>query len=124
MLRVTSATSKVAWISGRTSPATAARAKDLGVHACYQGVRDKIARYEALCRRWRIRPSEAAAMGDDEPDVEMMRISGFSACPSDATPQAVRAATVVLKNAGGRGAVREFIELVLKKNGFRPSRAS
>src|SRR5262245_35531622 len=53
---------KVAWISGRTSPATAARARDLGVHACYQGVRDnKIRKYEALCRRWKIRPAETAA---------------------------------------------------------------
>lgn len=115
---------KVAWISGRTSSATAARAKDLGVHACYQGVRDKIARYESLCRRWKIRPEETAAMGDDEPDVEMMKLAGFSACPSDAAPQALRIAKVVLKNPGGRGAVREFIELVLRKNGPRPSLAS
>jgi 3-deoxy-D-manno-octulosonate 8-phosphate phosphatase (KDO 8-P phosphatase) len=115
---------KVAWISGRTSPATEARARDLGVHACYQGVRDKIRKYEALCRRWKIRPAETAAMGDDEPDVEMMRSAGFSACPADAAPQAVQAARVVLKNPGGRGAVREFIELVLKKNGFKPTRVS
>jgi 3-deoxy-D-manno-octulosonate 8-phosphate phosphatase (KDO 8-P phosphatase) len=108
---------RVAWISGRTSSATAARANDLGVHACYQGVRDKIAKYEMLCRRWKIRPSETAAMGDDEPDIEMMKAAGFSACPSDAAPQARRAARVVLKNAGGRGAVREFIELVLRRNG-------
>ena len=116
---------KVAWISGRTSRATAARARDLGVHACYQGVRDnKIRKYEALCRRWKIRPAETAAMGDDEPDVEMMKAAGFSACPSDAAPQALKTAKVVLKNPGGRGAVREFIELVLKKNGSRPTRAS
>src|SRR6266496_3500577 len=37
---------KIAWISGRTSPATEARAKDLGVHACYQGIRDKMSKYE------------------------------------------------------------------------------
>jgi 3-deoxy-D-manno-octulosonate 8-phosphate phosphatase (KDO 8-P phosphatase) len=115
---------KVAWISGRTSTATAARARDLGVHACYQGVRDKIAKYEMLCRRWKIRPEETAAMGDDEPDVEMMMAAGFSACPSDAAPQALKAARVVLKSGGGRGAVREFIELVLKKNGSKPSRVS
>src|SRR6266540_7480730 len=58
---------KVAWISGRTSPATAARAKDLGVHACLQGARDKLAKYEMLRRRWRLEPEETAAMGDDEP---------------------------------------------------------
>jgi 3-deoxy-D-manno-octulosonate 8-phosphate phosphatase (KDO 8-P phosphatase) len=107
---------KVAWISGRTSPATAARAKDLGVHACFQGVRDKLAHYEMLCRRWKVAPGETAALGDDEPDVPMLEAAGFSACPSDATPQALKAAKVVLKNPGGRGAVREFIELVLQRN--------
>ena len=109
---------KVAWISGRTSPATAARARDLGVHACYQGVRQKLAKYEMLCRRWKVAPRETAAMGDDEPDVPMLRAAGFSACPADAAPQARRIADVVLKNAGGRGAAREFIEIVLKKNGL------
>jgi 3-deoxy-D-manno-octulosonate 8-phosphate phosphatase (KDO 8-P phosphatase) len=107
---------KVAWISGRTSPATAARAKDLGVHACFQGVRDKLAKYETLLRRWKLRPEETAALGDDEPDVPLLEAAGFSACPSDATPQARRAVTRVLKCAGGRGAAREFIEAVLRTN--------
>ena len=111
---------KVAWISGRTSPATEARARDLGVHACFQGVRDKLSKYDSLCRRWKLSPEETAAMGDDEPDVPMMEAAGFSACPSDATEPARRAAASVLKNPGGRGAAREFIERVLARNGSRP----
>jgi 3-deoxy-D-manno-octulosonate 8-phosphate phosphatase (KDO 8-P phosphatase) len=111
---------KVAWISGRTSPATQARARDLGVHACFQGVRDKISKYEALRRRWKLEPEETAAMGDDEQDVAMMKAAGFSACPSDATDAARRAAVEVLEKPGGRGAVREFIERVLALNGARP----
>ncbi len=107
---------KVAWISGRTSPATARRAKDLGVHACLQGVREKLPRYEALCRRWKVTPAETAAIGDDEPDAAMLQAAGFSACPADATPAARRAAKTVLKNPGGRGAAREFIEMVLARN--------
>ena len=107
---------KVAWISGRTSPATAARAKDLGVHACFQGVRDKLARYEMLCRRWKLAPGETAALGDDEPDVPMLAAAGFSACPADATPPARAAAQVRLKKPGGRGAAREFIDEVLRRN--------
>ena len=109
---------KIAWISGRTSPATAARARDLGVHACYQGVRQKLAKFETLRRRWKVARRETAAMGDDEPDVPMLRAAGLSACPADAALQARRVADVVLKSAGGRGAVREFIEIVLKKNGL------
>jgi 3-deoxy-D-manno-octulosonate 8-phosphate phosphatase (KDO 8-P phosphatase) len=110
---------KVAWISGRTSPATAARAKDLGVHACYQGVRDKLTRYEMLCRRWKVAPGETAALGDDEPDVPLLAAAGFSACPADATPPARAAAQARLKRPGGFGAAREFIDEVLRRNAAR-----
>src|SRR5262249_28048223 len=108
---------RVAWISGRTSPATAARARDLGVHSCLQGVRDKLGRYQALCRRWKISPKETAAIGDDEPDIPLLNAAGFSACPADAVGSARHAADVILKRDGGRGAAREFIELVLARNG-------
>lgn len=106
----------IAWISGRTSKATLVRARDLGIRHCYQGVRDKLARYETLRRRLRVGPRETAVLGDDEPDVEMMRAAGVSACPADAAPAAKKAADVVLRSAGGRGAVREFVELVLSRN--------
>lgn len=108
---------RIAWISGRTSAATAVRARDLGVRSCYQGERNKLPRYEALCRRWRVTPSETAVMGDDEPDVPLMERAGFSACPADAAPAAKKAARVVLGREGGRGAAREFVELVLARNG-------
>jgi len=121
MRKALAADLKIAWISGRTSLATSVRARDLGVRYCHQGVKDKLARYEELCRRWRLKPSETAALGDDEPDVSMMKRAGFSACPADAAPAAKRVARVVLKHPGGRGAVREFIELVLARNGRRPA---
>jgi 3-deoxy-D-manno-octulosonate 8-phosphate phosphatase (KDO 8-P phosphatase) len=105
------------WISGRSSPATARRARELGVPYCYQGVRDKRAKVESVLRRLGLSGSEAAAIGDDEPDLPMFEATGLSACPADGTPAARRAATLVLKNAGGRGAVREFIELILARNG-------
>jgi 3-deoxy-D-manno-octulosonate 8-phosphate phosphatase (KDO 8-P phosphatase) len=62
-------------------------------------------------------------MGDDEPDVPLLERAGFSACPADATPAAKKAARVVLRRDGGRGAVREFVELVLAKNGGRAKRS-
>jgi 3-deoxy-D-manno-octulosonate 8-phosphate phosphatase (KDO 8-P phosphatase) len=107
----------VCWISGRKSPATARRARELGVPYCYQGIRDKRARLEALLRRLGIPAGQSAAIGDDEPDIPMFEAVGLSACPADAVPAARRAATVVLENAGGAGAVREFIELILARNG-------
>jgi 3-deoxy-D-manno-octulosonate 8-phosphate phosphatase (KDO 8-P phosphatase) len=107
---------RVAWISGRISRATAVRARDLGVRFCYQGARDKLPRYQSLCRRWGVEPSETAVLGDDEPDVPMMEQAGFSACPADAALPARKAAHVVLTRDGGRGAAREFIDLVLARN--------
>jgi 3-deoxy-D-manno-octulosonate 8-phosphate phosphatase (KDO 8-P phosphatase) len=107
------------WISGRSSPATALRARELGVRLCYQGVRDKRARLETVRRRLGFSIAETAAIGDDEPDIPMFEASGLSACPADAVPAARRAATVVLESNGGSGAVREFVELILKRNGGR-----
>ena len=105
------------WISGRRSPATARRARELGVPYCYQGVGDKRARLEAVLRRLRIPAAQAAAIGDDEPDIPMFEAVGLSACPADAVPAARRAAKIVLETAGGVGAAREFIELILERNG-------
>lgn len=109
---------EVAWISGRTSRASARRARELGVRVCRQGVPhdEKLRVYRELCRRFGVEPGETAAIGDDEPDAPMLRAAGFSACPSDAAPAARKAAKIVLKHDGGRGAVREFVEIVLAKN--------
>lgn len=106
----------VAWLSGRTSRASAQRARELGVRLCYQGVADKLKVYRTLCRRWGLTPQETAAIGDDEPDVAILEAAGFSACPADAASPARKAAKVTLKNPGGRGAVREFVEHVLRYN--------
>jgi 3-deoxy-D-manno-octulosonate 8-phosphate phosphatase (KDO 8-P phosphatase) len=107
----------VCWISGRKSPATAQRARELGVRFCYQGVRDKGARIAAVRRRLGVTRAQIAAMGDDEVDIPMFEAASLSACPADATPATKRAADVVLKTPGGRGAVREFIERILVRNG-------
>jgi 3-deoxy-D-manno-octulosonate 8-phosphate phosphatase (KDO 8-P phosphatase) len=113
---------RVVWISGRESLATARRARDLGVRSCYQRVADKEALYRRLLTRWGLDPAETAAIGDDEPDVPLLETAGFSACPADAARPARAAAQVVLEHSGGRGAVREFVERVLARNGLRRTR--
>jgi 3-deoxy-D-manno-octulosonate 8-phosphate phosphatase (KDO 8-P phosphatase) len=105
------------WISGRTSPATLRRARELGVPHCYQGVHDKGERIESVRRRLGLERDEMAAMGDDEPDIPMFEASGLSACPADAIAAVRRYVSMVMKNPGGRGAAREFIEEILKRNG-------
>ena len=107
----------VCWISGRRSPATARRARELGVPFCYQGVRDKSIRVAQVQRRLGIPRKQTAAMGDDEPDLPLFEAATLSACPADAAPAARRAADVTLKRPGGRGAVREFVEIILARNG-------
>jgi 3-deoxy-D-manno-octulosonate 8-phosphate phosphatase (KDO 8-P phosphatase) len=104
------------WISGRNSPATARRARELGVPFCYQGVRDKRARLEAVRRKLKLSTAETASIGDDEPDIPMFESTGLSACPADAVAAARRAAQIVLESPGGHGAVREFIEIILARN--------
>jgi 3-deoxy-D-manno-octulosonate 8-phosphate phosphatase (KDO 8-P phosphatase) len=104
------------WISGRSSPATARRARELGVRFCYQGVCDKGARLEAVRRKLKLSPAETASIGDDEPDIPMLESTGLSACPADAVAATRRVAQIVLKSPGGHGAVREFIEIILARN--------
>lgn len=107
---------KVAWISGRTSGATLLRARELGVRAVKQGVKEKGAAAREYLSRWKLEPEEAAACGDDVPDIALFDACGFSACPADAVPEVRKRADLVLKSAGGRGAVREFVEEVLRRN--------
>ena len=119
---------KVAWISGRTSGATVLRARELGVRAFKQGVREKGAVAREYLSRWKLEPAEAAACGDDIPDLALFDTCGLSACPADAVPEVRRRADLVLKSKGGRGAVRELVEEVLRRNAAkehgRPSPAT
>src|SRR5262249_60440419 len=108
-----------AWLAGRPPRATTARAKAPGVHACTQGQRQKRESYEKLCRRWRVDPSEPAAMGDDEPDLPMLERAGFSACPADATEAARKASAVVLERCGGRGGGRWVYQFGVWVEGVR-----
>jgi YrbI family 3-deoxy-D-manno-octulosonate 8-phosphate phosphatase len=107
---------KIAWISGRVSPAVEHRARELGVRAVKQGVKDKKAAAEAYLARWKFGRDDAAACGDDSPDLGLFDACGFSACPADASAEVRARADVVLKCRGGRGAVREFVEEILRRN--------
>ena len=107
---------KVAWISGRVSGATVVRARDLGVRALKQGARDKGAAAREYLARWKIAGEEAAACGDDLPDFPLFDACGFCACPADAPKAVIERVDLVLERSGGRGAVREFVEEVLRRN--------
>lgn len=113
---------KVAWISGRVSGAAPIRARELGVRALKQGVKDKGSAVAEYLSRWKIARSEAAACGDDVPDLSLFDACGFCACPADAVPEVRDRADLVLRKSGGRGAVREFVEEVLRRNDSEKAR--
>jgi 3-deoxy-D-manno-octulosonate 8-phosphate phosphatase (KDO 8-P phosphatase) len=107
----------VALLSGRTSPAVAARAKDLGISLVLQGVADKLPAYEELCRTVGFTDTRVCVMGDDLLDVPPMQRCGYSVAPSNALPVVKRVATYVTRQRGGAGAVAEAVERLLRLNG-------
>ena len=104
----------VAILSGKSSPAVAARAADLGIRHVIQGSRDKLADLTRLLSELDVPPSQAAFVGDDLPDLAAMRAVGLAIAPSNAVEQVRAAARVVTSAAGGHGAVREAIEHLLR----------
>jgi 3-deoxy-D-manno-octulosonate 8-phosphate phosphatase (KDO 8-P phosphatase) len=108
---------KLALITSRSSRAVALRAQNLGIELVYQGVADKLTACRTLLAELGLDPAAAAFMGDDYVDLPVMRGCGFACTVPDA-PQAVRdAAHYVTRAAGGRGAVREACELILRAQG-------
>lgn len=103
----------VAVISGRRSAMTRLRCRELGIRYVMQGVADKEAALDRLCARLHVEPAECACVGDDVPDVTLMRHVGLAFAVADAHEQARRVAQVVTTQPGGRGAVREVCDYLL-----------
>jgi len=109
---------KVAIITGRKSKVVERRAKELGITEVYQGIFAKSSVYEALLKKYRCSDKEVAFMGDDIVDIGLLKRAGLSAVPADADEGAKKWACFISTKRGGRGAVREFIELILKSSGL------
>ena len=86
-----------------------------------QGAHAKIAVYESLIIKYGLRDNEVAYMGDDIVDLDILKRVGVAVAVSDADPSVLPHVDLVTKNKGGRGAVREFITLLLKSQGKSPS---
>ena len=104
----------LAVISGRRSTMTARRCRELGVRHLFQGVEDKLPVFHRLRDRLGMTSSACACVGDDLPDVPLMREVGLSFAVADAHPQARGAAQVVTRLPGGCGAVREICDFLLE----------
>jgi 3-deoxy-D-manno-octulosonate 8-phosphate phosphatase (KDO 8-P phosphatase) len=105
-------------ITGRESESVALRAKELEVDEVVQDRQArKVPALTAMLARRKIDIADVAFVGDDLPDLGVMRLVGLPVCVSNAAPEARRAASVQLTRPGGAGAVREFCELLLRARG-------
>jgi 3-deoxy-D-manno-octulosonate 8-phosphate phosphatase (KDO 8-P phosphatase) len=107
-------------ISGRESPATAERARQLKMNFVYQGHIEKIPVLEKILAEADLSPEEVAYIGDDLTDLVVMRRVGFAVAVANARPEVKREAHYITEATGGNGAVREAIELILDACGFWP----
>ena len=105
---------QVGLLSARSSGATTHRAAQLAVRIVQQGVTSKASAFDQILRTSGLSEDAVAYMGDDLLDLPVLRRAGFSAAPSDAAPEVREAVHWVSTAAGGRGAARELIELVLR----------
>ena len=101
-------------LSGRTSTANTVRARELGLSFAFQGEKDKMAGFERLLQQQGIRAGQCLVVGDDLPDIPVMRRAGVAVVVADAAPEVRQSAHWVCRAPGGRGAVREVAEWLLK----------
>ena len=101
-------------ISGRASSATERRARELGMTYVRQNVKNKLAAFKEIIAQATVSADECAYIGDDIGDISIMENIGFAIAVADAAEQTKQAAHYVTARNGGRGAVREAIDLILK----------
>ncbi|HJX34428.1 MAG TPA: HAD hydrolase family protein [Desulfatiglandales bacterium] len=110
----------VVLITGRISKAVEYRARDLGIRDLYQGIDDKESLCIELLEARRLSRKQVCCIGDDIPDIPMFKHAGLSIAVADAAVEVRDAACHVTKKGGGKGAVREVCELILKAQGSWP----
>jgi len=109
-------------ISSRSSGALAARARNLGIELLYQGAADKLSAFGELLGRCGVGAGACAYVGDDLVDVPVMQRCGLAVAVPDAPAPVRRLAHYVTRARGGRGAVREVCEIILRAQGSRVAR--
>ena len=107
----------VAVISGAVCPSTIVRMNSLGVTDVFTGIPDKVLKLNEYMEAKGLKPEEIIFMGDDIPDLNVMQCVGLPACPADAVPEVQKISKFISERSGGKGAVRDVIERVLKAQG-------
>lgn len=104
----------IAIISGGFSEGARLRLEKLGIQEIHMNVEEKLPLLQQLCINLGVHPSEVLYMGDDLPDFPCMRWAGIPACPADASHEIRSISDYITSAEGGKGAVREIIEQVMR----------
>ena len=107
----------LAIITSRSAGSVMQRAADLGIRHVQQGVADKLSAFETLLAELAVRPEHCAFLGDDLVDLPVLQRAGFAVTVGNAPAVLKRHADYVTHAAGGRGAAREFCEVILHAQG-------
>lgn len=108
---------QTAIITGRKSGIVAARARELGITHVHQGVSDKTLAFAELLKTTGITADECGYMGDDWPDLAVMRLCGFTAAPANAHAEVLSRVNLTTTLKGGEGAVRDVCDAILRAQG-------
>ena len=108
---------QVGIITGRQSNIVVRRAAELGIELVFQGAKDKCLPFMEILQKLALTPEEVAYVGDDIVDIPVMRQVGFAATVADAIDEVKPYAHMVTRRRGGRGAVREICDFILKESG-------
>ena len=106
---------KFAVISGMSSNVNRLRVGKLKIDYIFEDVQDKIIPFEELKKKYHLKNENFAFIGDDEFDIPLLKSVGFSVCPRNAMPKVKKYVDYICKKNGGDGAVREMIDMILKK---------
>ena len=104
-------------ISGGSNEGVRTRLKNLGITDIYLGSPDKVKTFKEYCEIYDINPAHVLYMGDDIPDYHVMKLVGLPTCPQDSSPEIKAISKYISHKNGGKGAVREVIEQVMKVQG-------
>lgn len=105
-------------LSGRKSPVIERRAEELAIAEVVMGAKDKLPAFERICERLKLQPHECVYVGDDLPDIPVIRAAGLGLAVADAAVEVRECAAGVTEAPGGQGAVREVVEVLLKAQGL------
>ena len=103
----------VAMITGSNAQDIRERKEKLNIQYLYEGIEDKIPSFEDFLKKTNLKASEVAYIGDDLPDVPVLKRVGFSASVPTGMPEAQKAAMYITKKDGGKGAVRELCDMLI-----------